>query len=148
MNRYYYYYSRPLFEKSESVQSPGSRVQRPESSVQSPGSSVQLLRPGSRNSGMPDFWRLLKNKNCAFPLKLFPWNLIKIKSRVTNSRIKIKINISRILFWLKFLTYWLKKLGFLTRKFRTPLIEIKQLNSYYKGVFAYLEYFSKEIGRI
>ena len=44
------------------VQSPASRVQRPESSVQSaasrvqrPESSVQLLRPESRNSGMPFF---------------------------------------------------------------------------------------------
>ena len=43
-----------------SVQSPASRVQRPESNIQSPtsraqrpGSNVQLLRPESRNSGMP-----------------------------------------------------------------------------------------------
>ena len=43
-----------------SVQSSGSRTQRPEPSVQSPASrvqrpesSVQLLRPESRNSGMP-----------------------------------------------------------------------------------------------
>ena len=51
------------------VQRPASRVQRPESSVQSPDSNVQspapraqrpessvkLLRPESRNSGMPSF---------------------------------------------------------------------------------------------
>ena len=43
-----------------SVQSPASRVQRPEPSVESPASrvqrpesNVQLLRPESRNSGMP-----------------------------------------------------------------------------------------------
>ena len=36
-----------------SVQSPASRVQSPASRVQRPESSVQLLRPESRNSGMP-----------------------------------------------------------------------------------------------
>ena len=43
-----------------SAQSPASRAQRPESRVQSPASrvqrpetSIQLLRPESRNSGMP-----------------------------------------------------------------------------------------------
>ena len=36
-----------------SVQSPTSRLQRPEYRVQRPKSSVQLLRPESRNSGMP-----------------------------------------------------------------------------------------------
>ena len=40
-------------ELEPSVHSPASRVQRPEFRVQHPESSVQLLRPESRNSGMP-----------------------------------------------------------------------------------------------
>ena len=43
-------------QRSESSgQSPVSSVQSPESRVQRPESSVQLLRPGSRNSGMPSY---------------------------------------------------------------------------------------------
>ena len=41
-----------------SVQGSESNVQSSASRVQSPGSSVQLLRPGSRNSGMPYLFSL------------------------------------------------------------------------------------------
>ena len=53
--------------RESSVQSPASRVQVPVSRMQRPESSVQLLRPESRNSGIPFRW----NKYYCFVLTIY-----------------------------------------------------------------------------
>ena len=82
-----------------SVQRPASRVQRPESSVQSPASSVQspasrvqrpepsvqLLRPESRNSGMPDSFAVRQN----LPIYLFNWFFDVFRVFFCNSKLTV-----------------------------------------------------------
>ena len=77
---------------ASSVQRPESRVQRPESSVQSPASrvqrpepSVQLLRPESRNSGMPDRFAVRQN----LPIYLFNWFFDVFRVFFYNSKLTV-----------------------------------------------------------
>ena len=77
---------------ASSVQSPASSVQRPECSVQSPASrvqrpepSVQLLRPESRNSGMPDRFAVRQN----LPIYLFNWFFDVFRVFFCNSKLTV-----------------------------------------------------------
>ena len=89
------------------IRRPESRVQHPESSVQLPESSVQLLRPESRNSGMPICTVAIKNiRNMQLfqPIKLQIFWILTIR-RITyyevflkRSNLFIVMNFYRLLF--------------------------------------------------
>ena len=78
------------------VQRPGSNVQSPTSRVQRPESSVQLLRPESRNSGMPNV-RQRRNSVVIFKVEfhIFDQRRNKDQLQKVEKNKKISLNIKK-----------------------------------------------------